>query len=190
MLDRLIDFVISALKIFQFWVLVYPYERGVLLHLGKFERVLNPGFHWCWPLKIDRVIIIDVVIRTLRLGAQSLVTGDAKPVIVNAVITCQIDDPQKALLEVHSVEHVVDDSCSGLIAAFVANNNLEYIVGCCALQDEDLLRDCQEQAAEYGINIVRVQFTDVSPSRTIRLLNSTTEAASYWGDTAGKKDRL
>lgn len=190
MLDRVIDFFISTLKIFQFWVLVYPYERGVLLRLGTFERVLEPGFHWCLPLKLDRVIIIDVVLRTLRLGAQSLVTGDGKPVIVNAVVTCQISDPRKALLDIHSVEHVVDDSCSGLISAFVAGNTLEYIVSCCALQDADLLADCQAQADDYGINIMRVQFTDVSPSRTIRLLNSTTEAASYWSETNGKQDRL
>lgn len=190
MLDRLIDFFISTLRIFQFWVVVYPYERGVRLRLGKFHAVLEPGFHWCLPLKLDRVLTIDVVIRTLRLGAQSLVTNDAKHVVVNSVVTCEIFDPRKALLEVEAIEHVIDDGCSGLIAAFVADNDLEYIVQCCADPDAELIAECQENAAAYGVRIIRVQFTDVSPSRTFRLLNSTNEAASYWASTDGRKDRL
>jgi regulator of protease activity HflC (stomatin/prohibitin superfamily) len=190
MLDKLIDFLISALKIFQFWVVIYPYEKGIRLRLGKFNSELEQGFHWCLPLKLDRVLTIDTVVRTLRLGAQSLVTADAKPIVLNTVVTCEITDAQKAILEVNSIEHVIDDSCSGLIAAFVANNTLEYIVRCCAHPDPYLIAQCQANAVQYGVKIRRVQFTDASPSRTIRLLNSTTEAASYWGSTDGRKDRL
>lgn len=190
MLDKLIDFFISALKMFQFWVVIYPYEKGVLLRLGKFCRVLESGFHWCIPFKIDRVLTVDTVVRTLRLGAQSLVTRDGKPVIVNTVVTCEIADVQTAALKVHSVEHVVDDSCSGLIASFVAGNYLDYIVQCCSTQDVELIERCQENAAQYGVRIVRVQFTDVSPSRTLRLLNSTNEASSFWSETSGRTDRL
>ena len=189
MLDKLLDFIISTLKIFQFWVVIYPYERGVLLRLGEYVKTFQPGFHWCFPLKIDRVIAVDVVLRTLRLGAQSLVTHDEKPIIINTVITCRITDPKCAILDVFSIEHVIDDACSGLVAAFVAGSTTEYIIQCCAEQDAELLQNCQDQAAEYGIEIIRVQFTDVSPSRTLRLLNSTNEAASYWS-TEGKKDKL
>jgi regulator of protease activity HflC (stomatin/prohibitin superfamily) len=190
MLDKLIDFLISALKIFQFWVVIYPYEKGILLRLGKFKRELGAGLHWCAPLKIDRVLTMDTVVRTLRLGAQSLVTRDSKPVVINTVVACEIVDVQRAILNVHSIEHVIDDSCSGLVAAFVANHSLEYIVNCCASPDAVLILKCQESAAEYGVRIIRVQFTDVTPSHTFRMLNSTTEAASYWGSTEGKKDRL
>jgi regulator of protease activity HflC (stomatin/prohibitin superfamily) len=190
MLDRLIDFLISILKVFQFWVVIYPYERGVQLRLGKFKRELGAGFHVCAPFKIDRVLTIDTAIRTLRLGAQSLVTRDGKPVIVNTVVACEIADVQRAILSVHAIEHVIDDSCSGLVAAFVANHSLEFIVHCCAEPDSSLVLHCQENAAQYGVRIIRVQFTDVTPSRTFRMLNSTAEAASHWGSTEGRKDRL
>lgn len=190
MLDRLIDFLIATLKLFQFWVVIYPYEKGVLMRFGKFKWVLNSGFHWCIPFKVDRVLTMDTVVRTLRLGAQSLVTGDGKPVVINTVVACEIEDVTKAALNVHAIEHVIDDSCSGLVAAFVANNDLEYLVSCCASPDSELVSHCQENASQYGVKILRVQFTDVSPSRTFRLLNSTNEAASYWGSTEGRKDRL
>jgi regulator of protease activity HflC (stomatin/prohibitin superfamily) len=190
MLDRLIDFFISTLKMFQFWVVIYPYEKGILLRLGKVHSVIECGFHWCLPFKIDRVLTVDTVVRTLRLGAQSLVTQDGKPVIINTVVTCEIADVELAALNVHSVEHVIDDSCSGIVAAFVADNCLEYIVSCCAEPDADLISHCRENAAQYGVSIIRVQFTDVSPSRTLRLLNSTNEASSYWAETNGRTDRL
>ena len=190
MIDRLLDFIISILKVFQFWVVIYPYEKGVHLRLGKYIGTLDTGFHWCFPLKIDRVIAVETVIRTLRLGAQSLLTGDGKPVVVNTVVTCQIADPAKAVLEVNSIEHVIDDTCSGLVAAFVADNDFAYIASCGSEQDPDLFSDCHELAALYGIDIVRIQFTDISPSRTFRLLNSTAEAASHWAEQNGKHDKL
>ena len=190
MLDKLIDLLISALKLFQFWVVIYPYERGILLRLGKYNVTLEPGFHWCMPMKIDRVITADIVTRTLRLGAQSLVTKDQKPVVLNTVVTCEILDVKKALLDVHSIEHVIDDSCSGFVAAFVADHDLGYIVKCCAIPDKKLLCSCQKQAGEYGIGVMKVQFTDVTPSRTFRMLNSTVEAASYWADHSTRSDRL
>lgn len=190
MLDKLLDFLVSVLKIFQFWVVIYPYERGVLLRLGKFKRVLENGLHFCLPGKIDRALVINIVPRTIRLGAQSLVTGDGKVVVVNTVVTCEINDPVKALLEVHSVEHVIDDVCSGLVAAFVAGNPLNYLIECCADPDFELLEECCEHTAELGINVIKIQFTDVSPSRTLRLLHSTTEAASFWGSTDENKDKL
>lgn len=190
MLDRLLDFIISILKVFQFWVVIYPYESGVRLRLGKFHRVLPVGFHWCLPLKIDRVITIDTVVRTLRLGAQSLVTADGRHVVVNTVVTCSIHDAQRALLSVHSVEHVIDDACSGFVASFVSRHDFQRLVECCATPDAQLMDDCRRTAAEFGIHIVKVQFTDVTQSRTFRLINSTAEVASYWGSTDGKKDRL
>lgn len=190
MIDRLLDFIISILRIFQFWVVIYPYEKGVHLRLGEYIGTLGTGFHWCFPLKIDRVIAVDTVVRTLRLGAQSLITGDGKPIVMNTVVTCEISDPARAALEVHSIEHVIDDTCSGLVAAFVADNKFSYVAECCSAQDEGLLTDCQELAEPYGIDILRVQFTDISPARTFRLLNTTAEAASYWAESNGKKDRL
>jgi regulator of protease activity HflC (stomatin/prohibitin superfamily) len=190
MFDRLLDFLVSILRIFQFWVVIYPYEKGVHLRLGKHIGVLGTGLHFCYPLKIDRVIAVETVIRTLRLGAQSLLTGDGKVVVVNTVVTCLISDPAKAVLEVNSIEHVIDDTCSGLVAAFVADNDFAYLATCGSEQDSGLLADCRELAAQFGIEIVRIQFTDISPSRTFRLLNSTAEAASYWAEQNGKNDRL
>lgn len=190
MLDKLIDFFITTLKIFQFWVVIYPYERGVRLRLGKFNKVLNTGFHFCLPFAIDRVLTIDIVTRTLRLGAQSLVTSDRRQLVLNTVVTCEIENPRKAILDVSSIEHVIDDCCSGLVAAFVADHDLDSIVKCCAAPDLELMKQCQENAERFGVRILRVQFTDVSTARTLRLLNSTTEAASYWASTDGRRDRL
>jgi regulator of protease activity HflC (stomatin/prohibitin superfamily) len=188
--DKLLDFFISIIKIFQFWVVIYPYENGVRLRLGKYDSTLRQGFHWCLPFKIDRVITIDTVSRTLRLGAQSLVTSDKKHIVINSVVTCEILDARKALLNVNSVEHVIDDACSGFVAAYVSENTFDTIVKSCSMPDNSLTNVCRKHAAQFGIRISKVQFTDVTQSRTFRLLNSTNEAASFWGSVDGKKDRL
>lgn len=177
MLDRIIDFLISIVKIFQFWVLVYAYERGVVLRLGKFHRVIGPdngvrgtGFHWCIPFHVDHVLVDNVVLRTIRLGAQSLTTKDGQTIVVSAVISLSIDDIKKALLEVESVEHAMIDSCCGAIADHVDESNWDQLIGEASFQK--LTRVCKREAKRYGIDVQRVKLADRAISRTYRLLNS------------------
>lgn len=167
MLDKLIDLILNAAGLFKFWVVVREYERGVVLRLGRFNREIEPGFHWVWPMSVDEVLTDNVVPRTYNLGAQSLTTNDGKCVTVGGVVTASIRNIRKALLEVEGVDHALVDSCSTVIARFVAQSTWDQLMH--GIGSEKLTADCREIATDYGIKIVRVQLADCSVSRAIRL---------------------
>jgi regulator of protease activity HflC (stomatin/prohibitin superfamily) len=169
MLDRLIDLLVGSLRMFQFWVVVDEYERAIVLRLGKFRRVLEPGFHWVIPFHIDRVIHDNVVPRTVDLGPQSLTTSDGKLVVVSAIVTARIDDVQKATLNVESVSHALRDSCVAEVAGVVSSRTWEQLLEADALE-ADLRKACQKRATKWGIEIIRAQFSSMTPCRSIRLL--------------------
>jgi regulator of protease activity HflC (stomatin/prohibitin superfamily) len=168
MLDRLLDFVLQFLQIFQFWVVITEYERGVVLHFGRFcGRVLEPGIHWRWPFHIDGVQFDNVVTRTHMLPPQALTTKDNKTVSVTAVVTSNIRDIKKALLEVEGVAHALQDSCSAAVGEHVGNLSWEELRGAPAAAE--LLKVCRKQAFKYGIEIERVQLSDLALCKVIRL---------------------
>lgn len=165
--DRFIEFIIDCIQVFQFWVVIDEYERGVLLRFGKFNRILEPGIHWVIPLYIDKAIHDNVVTRTTELQPQTLTTKDNRTVSVTAVVTSNIRYIKKALLEVEGVDHALIDSCAASVGAHVASVTWDELRS----KDitETLTKLCRENAWRYGIEIERVQLADLALSRVIRL---------------------
>jgi regulator of protease activity HflC (stomatin/prohibitin superfamily) len=168
MFDRLIDVFLQFIDLFKFWTVIDQFERGVVLRLGKYNRTLEPGLHFTYPFNLDVVLTDNVVPRTVNMGCQSLVTIDGKAVVVSAIITAQIRDVQKALLEVENVNQALTDSCFATIGDLVIAHSWTQI------KDpefaETVFKACRKQAFKYGIEILRVQFADLVTAKAYRIL--------------------
>lgn len=167
MLDRLIDLILQSLGFFVPFAVVDHYEQGVVLRFGVFHRKLEPGFHWLIPLRIERVILDNVVPRTVNLGSQSLTTSDGKSIVVSGVVTASIRDVKKATLEVESVDHALRDACLGAIGTHIASNTWAHL--CTDESGEVLTKACRKQAWRYGIEIEKVQLSDLTHSKCLAL---------------------
>lgn len=168
-LDRLVDFLIQFLDLFKFWVILAPYERGVLLRLGKFVRVIEPGLTWIWPFNVERVQYESVVPCTHTLGDQSCTTRDGKQVGLQAVITYKIRDIDVALLEVAHHEDALRDSCSGTIGQVLSTFTWEEIMAGDVAQ-EKITKACRQKGFKYGLEVMSVQFASMGLVKTLRLL--------------------
>jgi len=167
MFERLLDLLLAWVdRIVPFKVLD-PFQEGVVLRFGLFQRELGPGFHWIIPFGVEMVLEDNVVPRTVNLGAQSLTTRDGVPVVIGGVVTASISNIRKALLEVEGVDDALKDSCYGVIGQLVGSHTWDE------LHADDfagkLTDACKKQASEYGIRIKRVQLSDMARMRAIRL---------------------
>jgi regulator of protease activity HflC (stomatin/prohibitin superfamily) len=169
--DRIIDLFLTFANLFKFWVILEPYEEGILLRLGKLTGPpLKCGFHWVIPFKIDQVIGQSVVPSTHSLGDESMTTADGKSVGFHAIITYQISDIEKALLKVHDTDHAVRDACSGEIGKVLRESTWSEIMSEGML--EKLTAACRKRGWRWGIEIMSVQLAGLSLVRNIRLMNS------------------
>ena len=86
--------------------LLKDWERGILLRLGRFQRVLGPGINWTFP-GFDRLVsTVDMRIRSTPFQAEKTLTKDTVPVNVDAVLFWVVTDARKAIVD---VEHYVAD---------------------------------------------------------------------------------
>lgn len=167
MFDKIIDVLLQCFDFLIPFTVMDQFERGVILRFGKLHREIGPGFHWHWPLAIERCLFDNVVDRTVNLGSQSLTTRDGRNVTVSGVITARIRDIKKALLEVEGFDDALKDSCYGAIAVAVSSHTWEEIQQ--ETFSDALTKACRDQANEYGIKIKRVQLTDKTIAKPIRL---------------------
>jgi len=167
--DKLIDVLLQCVGWFVPFVVIDEFERGVVLRFGRFQRELEPGFHWIIPLEVDKVLVDNVVPRTVDLKVQALTTRDGKTVDARGVVTASIRDIKKAALEVEGVDHALEDSCYGAIGQAIMRSTWAE------MQTDEfsdaLTKACREQANKYGIKIHRVQLADLATAYVIRLHN-------------------
>ena len=173
MFDRLIDFIVQFATIFQFCMVIAPYQRGVRLRLGKFNKVLSPGLHFFFPFWIDEILTENVVTETRRIKPQSLTTKDGKAVVLSGVVTFEIEDVRVFLLEVEGRNNVVEDASYGAISDFIMKRDWADIVAMESIGNE-ITKAVRRQAKKYGVNILNLQLADFTLCPSVRLLQSQT----------------
>ena len=78
--------------------IINQYERGVVLRLGKFSRMLSPGFRVIIPY-IDHMTKVDVRTTPMDIPKQEVITRDNVTVNVDAIVYFRVIDAAKAVLE-------------------------------------------------------------------------------------------
>jgi len=149
------------------FVIIFPFERGLLIRLGKFKRELAPGFHWCLPFHFDTILHEHITVRTEHLAGLATTTADGKSVGFDAIVTYRISNLEKALLEVTDLKDVVADTCTGQIGTTLAEANWESI--CHGEVLDNLAAVCRKRGWKYGVEIISVQLAGVALVRNFRI---------------------
>jgi regulator of protease activity HflC (stomatin/prohibitin superfamily) len=156
----LIEFVIP-------FVILFPYERGLLIRLGKFKRELGPGLHWCLPFHLDTILHETVVARTEHIAGLSTTTADGKSVGLDAIVTYRISNLEKALLEVHDLKDAIADTVAGQIGTTLSEADWETIRHGEVV--ENLTAVCRKRGWRWGVEILSVQLAGVALVRNFRI---------------------
>ncbi len=178
MLDKVVDLLLNFLQIFQFWVVLDEYEEGVVLTLGRPRKhrffglwgscEIGPGFHWKWPLCVDNVMYANVVPTTTKLGTQSLTTKDGVGIVVSGVVTWQIKNTKRMLLEVNEPIEALCDCSYSAIAKCIEHSTWEEI--CLDEFSDKLTRAVRSKALFWGIKVSDVTLADKVRTPSIRLI--------------------
>lgn len=157
------------------FVIITEYERGVLLRLGKAERVegvyvvRGPGLHWRWPL-IDTIITTTVVPTTVDLAEQTVTTRNSVQLVIECSVKYDIIDAAVLLLEVHGAVDALADMSKGIIRRQISA--LEWPAVNDVSFEKDVLKLINKEAKRWGIRAVAFNVASLAPMRSIRLLQS------------------
>ena len=168
-LNQLIEVILGYVESAKFWTVINCYEAAVILRLGKYNRTLDPGFHWVVPF-IESEFRGNVVPSTFHVGPMSLTTKDGHAVVLSGVVTWSIGDIRSFLLEVEDAESVIEDSCYGTLGDMVRERDWDQLIEPKSrfrfFVEKRLIRTMKK----YGVVVEHFQFSDLTRSRTLRIL--------------------
>lgn len=138
-----------------------PWDKAVVLRLGKFHSLKGPGLFFIIPILDTIPYWIDTRVITTSFKAEKTLTKDTVPVDVDAVLFWRVLDPQKAALE-------VADYISAI--SWASQTALRDVIGKTMLSDMLEGRDkissvlqkiIDERTEPWGINVNSVEVKDV-----------------------------
>lgn len=154
--------ILAIITLFASVKIVQQHERGIILLLGKYKGLAEPGLNLVMPF-LETMIKVDVREKVINVEPQKVITKDNVSVIVDAVIYYKVVDPVKAEFEVEDFDTA---------ATTLAQTNLRNIVGDKTL-DETLtardhintsLRNVLDEATNgWGVKVTRVEVQKIDP---------------------------
>ena len=141
--------------------IVLEWEKGVILRLGKFNRVLEPGIVWIIP-GIDMISsIVDMRIRTTAFSAEKALTWDTVPVDVDAVLFWVVFDAKRAILEVERYEETINWISQTTLREIIGRSDLGKLISDREGLDHELQTILDAKTNEWGITVKSVEIRDV-----------------------------
>lgn len=158
----IIIFILALATIVSGVRIVSQFEKGIVLRLGKFRSVVEPGLNLIIPY-IETIVKVDIREKVISVEPQEVITKDNVTVTVDAVIYYKVVDPVKAKFEVEDFD---------IAATTLAQTNLRNVIGDKTL-DETLtardvintsLRDTLDEATQgWGVKVTRVEVQKIDP---------------------------
>ena len=143
-------------------VYVLPeWERLILLRLGKSVGTRGPGVFLIPPFIYEVANIIDVRISTYEVKATKTLTRDNIPVDVTAAVELEIEDPEKAAINVKDFWKTTEWASMEALKSTIGRNDLRPLLSETEKIAKSLKAGIDLVAQDYGVNVRAVRITDV-----------------------------
>lgn len=146
---------------------VNQYERGIILTMGKFSTIWNPGWHVIIPV-FQRMIKVDVRVKAVDVPDQEAITKDNIPVRINAVIYFRVNDPAKAVIEVEDFFYAVSQLAQTTMRNAVGEVKLDELLANKQEVSEKIKTVVDKMSDPWGIDVQSLELKDIILPDTLK----------------------
>ena len=150
----LVIFLLSGIKV------INQYERGVILTLGKFTGIREPGLKYVVPV-FQRMIKVDIRTNTIDIPKQEVITKDNVTIGVDAVVYFNVMNAEKAILEVANYIYATSQFAQAALRDVSGNVELDSLLGKRDEISQQIKQIVDSETEKWGINIDSVKVQNI-----------------------------
>jgi regulator of protease activity HflC (stomatin/prohibitin superfamily) len=139
---------------------VNQYERGVVLTLGRFSGLKEPGLRIVVPI-FQRMIKVDTRTNTIDIPKQEVITKDNVTVNVDAVVYFKVLDAQKAVLEITDYIYATSQFAQAALRDVTGNIELDSLLGKRDTVSDQIKAIVDKQTEKWGIDVDTVKLQNI-----------------------------
>lgn len=155
---------------------VNQYERGIKFTLGKFSKIMNPGWRIVLPI-FQSYSKVDIRTKAVDVPEQDAITKDNVSVRINAVIYYKVFDASKAILEVENFYFAVGQLAQTTMRNAVGAVSLDELLSERDKISTEICKIIDKATDPWGIKVEDVELKDISlPEEMKRVIAIAAEA--------------
>ncbi len=133
----------------------------VVERFGKFSKTLPAGINIIIPI-IDQVRHrISILERQLPAFDISVITKDNVEVVLEATNFYRITDAARSVYRIENIDRAIQTTAESIVRSAAGKLDLDELQSSRQQMNEEILRNLQNAAEVWGIEITRTEITDV-----------------------------
>jgi regulator of protease activity HflC (stomatin/prohibitin superfamily) len=171
-MEALSGFTIFILLVILFIVLsgikiVKQYERGVVLTLGRYTGMRDPGLRVVIPA-LQQMIKVDVRSTPVDVPSQEVITKDNVSIKVDAVVYFRVMDAAKAVLETNNYIYATSQFAQAALRDVVGNIELDGVLSQREQISDQIKQIVDAQTDKWGIDVENVKIQNIELSQDMK----------------------
>ena len=139
---------------------INQYERGVVLTLGKFSGIREPGLRYVFPI-IQNLSRVDVRSTPIDVPKQEVITKDNVTVGVDAVVYFRVIDAQKAILETTNYIYATSQFAQAALRDVTGNVDLDDLLAKREEISQQIKTIVDAETDKWGIDVENVKVQNI-----------------------------
>jgi len=136
------------------------YERAVVFRMGKFSRVVGPGWMFLLPI-LETAEKVDLRIQTIDVKPQETVSKDNVKLKVDAIIYLKVVDPKAAILNVEGYQKSAVSYIQAHLRDVIGKMEMSEVIANVDEINKKLETELKEVASEWGVKVQQVEIQSV-----------------------------
>ena len=147
-------FVLSGIKV------INQYERGVVLTLGRYSGMRDPGLRVIVPI-FQRLIRVDVRSTPIDVPKQEVITKDNVTVGVDAVVYFRVINAPKAVLETTNYIYATSQFAQAALRDVAGNADMDELLSKRDQISQQIKEIVDAQTDQWGIDVEAVKIQNI-----------------------------
>jgi regulator of protease activity HflC (stomatin/prohibitin superfamily) len=182
--------VLAVVYVLKGVIIVQQANVVVIERLGKFDRVLQSGFNFIFPILeaprgmmwrvtqkgldgsaytyVKERTTIDMREAVYDFPRQNVITKDNVSISINAIIYFQIIDPKSATYEIQNLSDAIEKLTQTTLRNLVGQLELQETLVSRDKINQELRAILDEATNKWGVKVNRVELQDITPPLDIQ----------------------
>lgn len=139
---------------------VNQYERGVVLTLGRYSGMRDPGLRYVLPI-FQKMMRVDVRSMPIDVPKQEIITKDNVTVGVDAVVYLRVIDPSKAMLETTNYVYATSQFAQAALRDVTGGAELDELLASREIISEKIKEIVDGETDKWGIDVENVKIQNI-----------------------------